>query len=350
MARISIIVPVYNVPESYFRQAMTSVLAQSYTDYEVLLIDDGSTNGCDILCDEYAKADGRFRAIHKPNGGVSSARNAGLRAATGEWLIFLDADDWWELDLLQKAMAAETPEIDMVLFSFDCLKDGQTIPNSPEAPSGNFEILGSDAAKLLQYGLMIQRRRQYPFYNGVVWCQLVRRKIVQDHDVLFDETLKQCEDTLWNMELLEYVRVVAFWNQPLYHYRIDSQSAYHRFNDDLKKQIENINQKLLTFGVDNKKSSDYWNAYELWLMRGFIRILRLDLFHPQNPKSENEKRKEWNMLLVAVPSLKKLRTADLKKLGQERKMYLWFWFFLFVYPSYYLTRSMHNILHRCDKI
>ena len=92
---ISVIVPVYNV-EKYLCQCVDSILGQTYRDLEVILVDDGSPDGCPRICDEYARKDGRVKVIHKKNGGLSDARNAGLEMAGGEYVIFVDSDDFWK--------------------------------------------------------------------------------------------------------------------------------------------------------------------------------------------------------------------------------------------------------------
>ena len=93
--KFSIIIPIYKV-EQYLRQCIDSVLAQTYTNFEIILVDDGSPDGCPAICDEYANKDSRIKVIHKPNGGLSDARNAGLEVAKGEYVMFLDSDDWWD--------------------------------------------------------------------------------------------------------------------------------------------------------------------------------------------------------------------------------------------------------------
>ena len=98
--KISIIVPVYKV-ESYLRQSLDSITAQTYHNLEIILVDDGSPDGCGAICDAYGAKDGRFRVIHQPNGGVAAARNAGLGAATGDWIGWVDADDWIDADMFQ---------------------------------------------------------------------------------------------------------------------------------------------------------------------------------------------------------------------------------------------------------
>ncbi|MEI3425543.1 MAG: glycosyltransferase family 2 protein [Christensenellales bacterium] len=119
MNQVSIIIPVHNTPEEYLRECLHSVLRQDYTNWEAILIDDGSTSGAERICDEYAAKDARFCVIHQRQSGVSAARNAGMAAANGDWLIFLDSDDWWEDNLLSSAMKklAEEPA-DLLVFSY----------------------------------------------------------------------------------------------------------------------------------------------------------------------------------------------------------------------------------------
>ena len=102
--RISVIVPVYNV-EQYLPRCVESILAQTYENLEILLVDDGTKDNSGAICDAYARQDARVKAIHKKNGGLSSARNAGIDASTGEYLSFVDSDDWIEPDMYEKMMA-----------------------------------------------------------------------------------------------------------------------------------------------------------------------------------------------------------------------------------------------------
>ena len=99
--RLSIIIPVYNA-EEYLDRCLHSIIDQGFTSYEVILVDDGSTDSSPLICDRYSATDPRFRTLHKPNGGVSSARNAGLELAKGEYIMFLDSDDWIDEDFLEK--------------------------------------------------------------------------------------------------------------------------------------------------------------------------------------------------------------------------------------------------------
>lgn len=113
----SIIVPVYKV-EPYLRQCVDSVLCQTFEDFELILVDDGSPDQCPAICDEYAAKDGRVCVIHKQNGGLSDARNTGVEAAKGEYLIFLDSDDWWEDKSFLRRIEEVKQECDIIYFGF----------------------------------------------------------------------------------------------------------------------------------------------------------------------------------------------------------------------------------------
>ena len=134
---ISVIVPVYNV-EKYLHRCVDSILNQTYRDFELLLVDDGSTDNCPQICDEYARLDSRVKVIHKHNGGLVSARNAGILAAQGDYIFYVDSDDWADENMLQfvhDKLAGSPVPLDMVLFAaHDVFEDhmGETVNNVPE--------------------------------------------------------------------------------------------------------------------------------------------------------------------------------------------------------------------------
>ncbi len=135
---ISIIVPIYKV-ESYLRKCIESVLSQSFSDFELLLVDDGSPDGCPAICDEYASTDTRVKALHKQNGGLSSARNYGMDRAKGKWIIFLDSDDLWgDSDGLRKLVEyAEKLDLDILRFEYQAIDEkGHKIYPRPYVDKG----------------------------------------------------------------------------------------------------------------------------------------------------------------------------------------------------------------------
>lgn len=119
MVKISIIVPVYN-SSRYLEKCFDSIRDQTYTDFEVIVINDGSTDCSGEICDKYAELDNRFKIIHKENGGVSKARNIGIDNANGEYITFIDSDDWIDVDYLQEFIETADPNCDLIVLGIVC--------------------------------------------------------------------------------------------------------------------------------------------------------------------------------------------------------------------------------------
>ena len=346
----SIIIPIYNTPEEYLRQCIGSIYAQNYDDFEVLLVDDGSTNGIGSLCDEYSVADSRFHTIHKANGGVSSARNAGLQRAVGEWIFFLDADDWWEPSLL-KTVHSELldHDPDIVVFSYFYDSNGSHAPiqmGITESPMTG----GSEILQKLQLGLLDENHRFAKSYVGGACMQSTRREIVVQQRLSFDTDLRMGEDCLWNMNYLQHAKSVTLLDAPLYHYRIYETSCYHRYNPELPAQVERIDQAFYKFGVAWNKGEDFSGVYEFWLMKKYCYLLKMYFFHPDCTKPDGEKQQEWKNLLKTCPSLLALRSVDWRVLITGRKLYAPLWFFRFKCPSYFMTKKIFYLFARMGKL
>ena len=150
---ISVIVPVYNV-EKYIRDCLDSIVRQSFTAFEVILVDDGSTDNSSIICEEYAKQDVRFVVVHKSNGGLSDARNVGLEHANGQYIVFIDSDDKVSEDYLQVLINAIIDnDADMVCCSFEEFQDEDSIDLKPTNNTYNFELMDGKTACELYYGM-----------------------------------------------------------------------------------------------------------------------------------------------------------------------------------------------------
>lgn len=182
--QISVIVPIYNV-ERYIRQCIDSILVQTFTDFELLLIDDGSPDGCPAICDEYAQKDARIRVIHKPNGGISSARNRGIDEACGEWLIFLDSDDIWaDSDCLQR-LYSYTKELNLNIVRFEYQAVNEKLEHiEPRCyDKSNIEGRVIDNYELVNCGISGE---WFP------WLYLIRKEAIGD--LRFNEKKKFQED------------------------------------------------------------------------------------------------------------------------------------------------------------
>lgn len=218
MPTISVIVPVYNV-EKYLRCCVDSILAQTFTDIEVLLVNDGSTDGSGAICDEYAQKDSRVRVFHKANGGVSSARNLGLDEAVGKWIAFVDADDYISATLYEKIVKASA-DSDAVYFHFSA-DDGegitkiyQTKLRSIEKTPRSFEgfYIPSEG----------ELRRDVFFDNSLAvfsWRALYKKSFLDKNAIRFDTQQKTGEDRIFTFRvLLKAIRIKVVDDEFGYYY------------------------------------------------------------------------------------------------------------------------------------
>ena len=139
MSKVSIVVPIYNV-EKYLEQCIDSIINQTLKDIEIILVDDGSPDNCPQICDDYAKKDSRIKVVHKKNGGLSSARNAGIEVATGDYIGFVDSDDYIELDMYEKmySIAIEN-NVDFVMSDYYRVSDGGKVIATLDMDEGIYE-------------------------------------------------------------------------------------------------------------------------------------------------------------------------------------------------------------------
>lgn len=216
---ISVIVPVYNTKQ-YLPRCLDSILSQSFTNFEILLVDDGSTDGSGAICDKYAAKDNRVRVFHKENGGVSSARNLGLDESKGEWIYFVDSDDEVLPEGLQILADGISNEVDIVMGG--CEEVGEHDEASLTVPKHESFRLNKRQSVITQYagyGL-------YGRYWGYICLRLLRRVIVNRYHIRFDTSIAIKEDTLF---IMQYVcrsnGITQVTTNPVYRYWIRSDSA-----------------------------------------------------------------------------------------------------------------------------
>lgn len=185
MPLVTIIMPVYNA-EQYLASSIDSILAQSVKDFELLLINDGSKDSSLEICREYALKDSRIRVFDKPNGGVSSARNMGLDEAQGEWIMFVDSDDWLTEDAVAQCMGY-LADNDIVRFSYKSLSAGNSI---------GLHSVGDVSSSEALFALQLERRTLL-----AVWGAMYRRELFVDNGICFDPTITYGEDWLLSMRL-----------------------------------------------------------------------------------------------------------------------------------------------------
>lgn len=243
MPKVSVIVPVYNI-EKYVRECVDSILSQTYTDFEVILVDDGSTDGSPAICEEYASIDQRVKVIHKPNGGLTSARNAGLYSSTGEWIMHVDGDDWINSEAIQELIAfAENENSELVLVDHIF----EYIDRSSIHHSAKFNKQGSK-------GLNDYITNCWNFITGSIH----QRKLYFDNNIESPQSIQYCEDFHVMTRLCFYAKNIRSIGLPLYHYRQREDSIVHSFYSSKRIDDEvNTCMDLIKFFGDRNVLEDY---------------------------------------------------------------------------------------------
>ena len=231
----SIIIPIYNV-EKYLRQCIDSVLAENFLDCEIILVNDGSPDGCGEICDEYANKYSHIKVIHKHNGGLSDARNAGIKEAKGDYLIFLDSDDYWINinknqknyigggggGILSDLQLLTNDKIDLILH-----------PSSDNIRKIPKEISFTNNDFINNFEALVKSN----YYVSNAWTKIVRREIIIKNNLFFPKGYIH-EDLPYSLALARFVKTFAIYNNPFYQYRVLDDSISHNikyknFNDIL---------------------------------------------------------------------------------------------------------------------
>lgn len=242
MPSISVIVPVYNV-EKYIDRCIKSILDQTYTDFELILVDDGSADKSGAICDSYAQKDGRIKVIHKENGGVSSARNVGICIAQGKYLTFIDSDDYVDSQFLEVAVRnISNHKVDMYIsgITMELVENGKIV-NSIKY---NNKYSKKYSVKNLLENLYID----YPLIciSGPC-CKIYSKEIVDKNGFYFDESISRGEDCCFNFDIFSAIDTVYFENASYYHYyRENKNSLFSSFCLDLYTVTKQVCTKMLT--------------------------------------------------------------------------------------------------------
>lgn len=228
MPKISVIVPVYNV-EKYLNRCVDSILNQTFEDFELILVNDGSPDNCGNICDEYAQKDNRVKVIHKKNGGVSSARNAGIDTAQGEYIMFVDSDDWINENMLNDMY--NMPDSDMKVSSIRMIgKDNST----------EYII---DTKMYTQEDLLIGFFSEaFPIicFCGPC-CKLYKKDIIFNNAVRFNEDMSLGEDTYFNLNYIKHCKSIYTSEQIYYYYmRENSGSLFTKFRLNMYYDIRKV--------------------------------------------------------------------------------------------------------------
>lgn len=285
---ISIVVPIYNV-EPFLEQCLDSVRRQSYTNWELILVDDGSTDQSGDICDDYSRRDERIKVVHIPNGGVSHARNMGVSLAKGEWMTFIDGDDWIDEDYLENLYEPVLDDNQVEFVQGGCQRyvEGKGFSVFHQCSF----LVDSDPLYLLNH------------FRGQVDSKLFKKSIIEENCILFDENVKIEEDYLFTLDYVRYVSRYCFIESMSYYYRYREGSASRAWTNvwNLQKlnHVEHHISSLIQFLTAYSMSFEVTPIRWAHASSNFFNVIRSKKFC-----MDDEGRKKCYQLLRAYPLIK----------------------------------------------
>lgn len=244
--KISVIVPVYNV-EQYLPRCIDSILAQTFTDFELLLIDDGSRDASGRICDEYAEHDARIRVFHQENKGVSVARNLGLDNARGEWIAFVDSDDCVSTEWLHHYAAN---------LDADIVFQGAKVVEAEGIPTSEIKLHDNRAERERMSAEIAYLERKSSILNAT-WSKIFKRRIIDDNNIRFDPVCKLSEDLIFTIQYLSHSNSIRTLSELGYNYlRVNSYLTRVRYDFmtlfEMKKRVMNAVEKYCNSNLDDE--------------------------------------------------------------------------------------------------
>lgn len=271
--KISIIIPIYNA-DDYIEKCVNSILNQTYKNYEIILIDDGSTDNSLAICNNYASKNENIKVIHIENGGPSRARNIGIKNASGEYILFIDADDVIKNDMIEKLVLI-CDDADVVMCSYYQCKNYQKLDKDKivfDHKLGNNIFKEGQIKNIFVKGF---------YTNNIVglwsmWNKLYKRNFIKKNDIILNESLIRAEDFWFNFDIFCYAQKVITTSEPLYYYmQVNDNSIMHRIRYSQYDEWVNNRKKLLQKNEILKIKIDYCVFYKnfLYNVSVYIRYL-----------------------------------------------------------------------------
>lgn len=316
---VSIIVGIYNVASFLQQKKLKCIIAQSYFDWELILVDDGSTDESGKICDELSRNDHRIKVIHKGNGGLGSARNAGLDVAQGDYIWFYDVDDEAHLNLLEYCVREmESRDLEMLQFGYKAITPSQNLEEDvhlKECIINNQEQLRSyylDNILFVKYG------------NGFMWNKFYRRSFIEKYHLRFDN-LRIQQDEVYNLKIYPLAQRVYLSPDVLYNYYIyekgNTRSRFIPNRFDIYVSIRDEFEKLRkSWSIVDSRFDDYLQKR---FYQSVDQTLRFNLLHLDCPWDKEEKKNEMDRVMNHPYTIESMTWAGENIRDRENKLYFY---------------------------
>lgn len=314
---ISVIVPVYNA-EMYLEKCINSILKQTYTDFEIILIDDGSTDSSPQICDNFAKLNGRVKVVHQCNKGPSYSRNLGINISTGTYIAFVDADDWLHEEYLDRMFKnIKKNDSDLCICGYRHYYSKHKYVDY--LPSDYFILRAENRININEYRKLLLS--EAPLLIGSPCLKIIKREILTQEQIYFPVNIPRNVDLVFNLRLLPYLNNIVFVDKTMYTYRYVKASVFRKYRSNLLEIYSFINSERMEtielLGVDIK---EFKKSSDIALVRNCINIIATETRPDSCGKISNKLNiiSESISLLKGVPNYKKIyRKLEIKGISPK---------------------------------
>lgn len=298
--KVSFVVAIYNVGK-YLEKCIESLIKQEMKEVEIILVNDGSKDDCLEICNTYAKRDSRITVIDQKNQGAGAARNSGLHAARGEWIFFVDGDDYVDPRVLINLAEYMDSELDVICFTNVVNQNGR-IRNVKHSE----KQICFDREDFIELQLStLNRLGKYKYEMDVVepacvWNKLYRREFLQNNGIVFVTDLSRLEDIYFSLQVYDKAQKGIYVPVEGYYYRLNQASVTHRYQANVIREFETINARFQQF-AQSKSDPRFMRAFDERVVTHIRTCTVLYLCNARNPKGYRERKKMFMRLRMSEP-------------------------------------------------
>lgn len=342
---INIIVPCYNV-EEYLDKCVNSLVNQTYSNIEIILVDDGSSDNTPHLCDKWASKDNRIKVIHKENGGLVSARNTGYQAVNGEWMMYLDADDWIDTDTCEKLLMAiqDQKNVDIVFWKYIQELGNKSIKGKSEWPCKDKQhiYIGLECIELARNTLI------YKSGIATAYCKLIRTEYARKNNIYHNPSLRQgAEGIEFSLRAFYHAQKALYINAYYNHYRFNPNSISKKIDEKNTQYLIDCFQ-VIKKDIERFENKDaFMSEFYQRIVYVLIAIAMNTYFHTSNTDSLKTKIHKYKDVINNNPifkdSLQYCHTSGMDKL---RKITLLFIRYKMYFMLHFISKAKQYMLKR----
>lgn len=324
MTLVSIIIPIYKTKDEYFRECLESCILQTYSNLEILIVDDGADDNLLKLADEYAGKDKRIRILHQSNSGAAAARNHGLSECTGEYVTFVDSDDYIASDNIEEALKRmKEDELQVLLWGSYKFYDDRKEKYMPY--TADIRLFSGEMKQQLMMKTMVGHLSFYlepasVFGSGSCCSKLYDVNFLRDNNLKYPEGIKRAEDVNFNIRVFDKAERIGYLNKHFYYYRQHGESATYQYRENGIEVFTGALLCLKTFLTEINASEVLWQTFYMRCMFFFLESMDMDYLNPENRDKLSIKVKKMKAVIDAEPYRSAIAKLDGRLLSISKKV------------------------------